>query len=583
MVSTLVKNVLYVFYVYLLLVCNFSLAQNSQNFGSGSQNNCNSCYLSGMYGNNAYDFIVVGAGTAAGPIAYYLAAELPQYTFLFLERGADETNNPIIILGPDITSNTFDNNVAAENYYSLETPSGLNGIPVAVGYAAGGTSAINQEDWVQGNEYLWNLMGQNLGPDFSSKWNWNTALSYMIEIQNFLAVNSSYNASAHGTSGPLLIYQEPIFNQTSWTPIVQAAQTVFDLPLVYDNGAGYNIGIEQVQRSFGHNPLQPVRQYSWSNLFIPSLNYGNVNVILNTTVTNIIMTETQGYGNGYGNYQATGVQYLTRTGLQTACAKKEVILAAGALKTPQLLMLSGIGNCTQLAQFGIPCIINLPGVGKYLQNHLFLYTAWGPVEECSPNPPLYELGIDFPAVNRSLPYPTASLETLNFGDGYFTVNLFDLTTGLNSSQAYLTLASSDPVRQPIVTLNSFPNGCDAESTANLFILFNLTTQWLANTFTCPWIRFVPTYDDLPQSYTTDELIEWICENTGSGFHYAGTAQMGPKANTFSVCDQNLLVYGTNNLRIGDISAISFLPVPHTQTLAYVVGMSLSNTLNDIYG
>jgi len=521
------------------------------------------------------DFVIVGAGTSAGPVLYYLPPLLPHKTFVVIERGFAAPNLPLTDLQPGKSSQTFNNELAVNNFYSLEDPvTGLGSIAIAVAQIAGGGSKVNQEEVYRGNKLLYDKWGEG----WTSLWNWDSLLPGWIKLENFTGTNI-FEPAVHGFDGPINTYQEPIFTDPSWATLVQSAQNVFQLPLLYDDSDGFNIGIEQRQRTYGHNPLVWDRQDAWNRLIFPATqNYPNVKAILNASVIGIDFTR-----NWDGKLKATGVKYLDGVNVKTIKAKAEVIVSAGAINTAKLLLLSGIGNCTDLEALGIDCLKNLPGVGLHLQNQLFLFTAWIPSEPfgCSPQPPLYDISIEY-EFGTPTGYPNAHVEVLNSNGFFYVANMFDYSTGFDSYQAKLTLASKNPTRQPIVVLNSFPNGCSSSDLDILADVFTKTSLWFSN-FSCPWVRNTPDFGALPADFTQAELKAWICSNVESGFHYAGTTKMDKASNPLAVVDDKLIVYGTENLRLIDLSIAPNIPASHTMLPSYGIGWNGKEIVRRHYG
>jgi len=317
--------------------------------------------------------------------------------------------------------------------------------------------------------------------------------------------------------------------------------------------------------------LNWVRQDSWTRLLRPIMQMfpNNINLIINTTVTKI----------NFKDGKADSVNYINNNGFVTLKAKKEIILSAGPIHTPQLLMLSGIGNCSDLANYNIECVYNSPGVGKHLQNQLFYFFGFVPSNtSCTKMSALYDLHIKQKS-NPSSHISDTEILMINGGSGFFmSAQLFDHTPSFDDDRAYLTLNTNNPFDQPLITFNSFgsPQN-DANMEPSVYII-NALRDWI-NNMTCPWIRIIPSGGDLPYDYTDDQLKQWIVANVGSAWHYAGTTKMGN--DTMSVVDDHLRVRGVQNLRVVDLSAVPFIPSTHTNPVALVVGSRAATIVHSL--
>ncbi len=219
----------------------------------------------------------------------------------------------------------------------------------------------------------WSALSEN-GTSF---WNWNAMFAAMKKSENFTAPSAAitnqgaiaYQATSHGEGGPLSSsypgYLLPIVGE--WT-------TVLDNIGVYtspDPNGGMGWGASIATSSI--NPTNYTRSYARSAYLdaIPPRN--NLHVLVNTRVMSVNTIT-----NSNGTVTATGIQYETAPGQtpQTITANKEVILSGGAIGSPQLLMLSGIGPKASLTNVGVKTVVDLPGVGQHAQDHLSSQVIW---------------------------------------------------------------------------------------------------------------------------------------------------------------------------------------------------------------
>lgn len=326
---------------------------------------------------------------------------------------------------------------------------------------------------------------------------------------------------------------------------------------------------------------------------------------------------------------ATGIEYAENAGAlrQTISASREIIVAAGALHSPQLLMLSGVGPAAALQSHGLPINVNLPGVGSNLQDHGQVW-AWYPYYNGSfPNPTELFLNEDFAAAawdeywtNRSGPLTTSAIAGVAFPSLPYVVNgstaivdavqaqapeqylpgtteptivdgyirqrdlmihaLQDITRAayelINANDGVLTVATMRPFSRGSVTIQSpqpfEPPLIDPRYGSNpvdvqvleAALAFN---QRLLSTESLSQLNPVQIF---PRAGASDpEIVAYINNRWTTEYHPAGTCAMIP-LELGGVVSPDLLVYGTSNLRIVDASIMPMLPAAHLQAVVYGV-------------
>ncbi|ORY62124.1 uncharacterized protein BCR38DRAFT_517400 [Pseudomassariella vexata] len=300
-----------------------------------------------------YDYIVVGGGTAGAAIATLLSQGLPKHSILLIEAGPSALSDDKINI-PGLKGSTL-----AGRYdwnFTTTAQAGANDRVISVnrGKVLGGSSALNLMTWDRASapEYdAWETLG-NPG------WNWESMIAAMQKAETFTMLNADdYDTEGVGFSGPVnsVVNREIPEHQKFWVPAVEN----------FTDGQ-----VEHNLNSLGGNPLgvmnQPsnidakswVRSYS-ANAYLPGAG-SNLVVLTDTRVAKVNMD------NGSPK-TITGVTLQNGT-VFSAC--KEVILSAGSIQSPGLLELSGIGNSSLLTAAGINPIIDLPGVGENLQDHV---------------------------------------------------------------------------------------------------------------------------------------------------------------------------------------------------------------------
>ena len=297
-----------------------------------------------------YDYVIVGAGSAGCVLAARLT-ENPSARVLLLEAGppddADEIHIPaavnLLFQSPyDWGFRTVPQDRAAGQ--SVYWPRGK---------VIGGSSSINAMIYIRGNKYDYNTWRDEYGCD---GWGYNDVLPYFIRAEH----NSRGAIAYHGGAGPLSVI-DPKFRSPASTAFVQSAVNAGSTANKDFNGANQDgVGFYQVTQKDG-------RRCSAADAYLhPAKDRPNLTVKTDALATSVLIE---------GGH-AVGVRYLQRGTEHVARANSEVILCGGAINSPQLLMLSGIGPADHLRDHDIRVIVDSPGVGANLSDHPIVTALW---------------------------------------------------------------------------------------------------------------------------------------------------------------------------------------------------------------
>jgi choline dehydrogenase len=508
-----------------------------------------------------FDFVIIGAGTAGCVLANRLS-ECGRYRVLVIDAGRKD-NNPWIHLplgyGKLVGNPRFDWRFRCEPEAALDGRSLIQ----SQGKVLGGSSSINALVFIRGhrgNYDDWRRLG-NFG------WGYDDVLPYFRRTEDHVAAGPY-----HGTDGPMSVLRplrpHPLSNAFVQAACQTGAGRNDDFNGARLEGAGfYDLNMRYARRcSAAVAYLRPARRRS--NL-----------LVLHSALATRILCDQGG---------ATGVAFLHRGQARTAACTGEVILAAGAYNSPQLLQLSGIGPADELARNGIGLIRELPGVGENLQNHHALEISFRMRHGSSLNTELghlpgrlraalrYLFLRDGPlAANttqaglyyRSRPdllWPDVDINLSIFsrsGDGRldkfpgFTGQIHQLQP---ESRGSVRLSGSDPRLPPKIRLNF-------SSTKEFRRAMAAGLNRLRDIVAAPAMAaFAPEESERSRNSTTDEEVGALFAAIGrTSNHPVGTCKMGNDRD--AVVDTSLRVYGVERLRVIDASIMP--TIVSTNTLA----------------
>lgn len=524
----------------------------------------------------SYDFIIVGAGSAGCVLAERLSLN-GRHSVLVLEAGG--TDRRFYVQMPLGYGKLF-YDPAVNWMYRAEPDPGLAGTADhwPRGRILGGSSSINAMVWIRGHRTDYDDWEAEAG----SHWGWEAAREAYRAIED----NEAGGDAFRGKGGPLFISA----NRTDLHPLCEtyiASAEATGLPRNPDFNGAEQEGVGTYQMT-----IKGARRNSAARAFLrPAMKRGNVTVLTHAQATRVLLEGTR----------AVGVEYRRNGRLHQVRAGREVILAGGAINSPQLLMLSGIGPAAQLRAHGIDVVLDAPMVGQNLTDHQGINYTWRmtvPTYNDVLRPWWGKLraGMQYLLAGRG---PLA--KSINHGGGFFRTSpelsrpnmqlyfqafstllpragerpilrpdpFSGLSIGLSncrpSSRGEITLASPDPFAAPRIVANAFSTEGDvAEMLAAVKMLRHIAAQDPIAPLIAEELR------PGPQVQTDEDLIADFRARSGTVYHPSCTVRMGRDAAS-SVLDPDLRVRGIAGLRVCDASVFPTLIGGNTNAPAILTG------------
>ncbi|XP_047990641.1 ecdysone oxidase-like [Leguminivora glycinivorella] len=551
---------------------------------------------------DSFDYIVVGAGGAGTPAAARLA--LSGASVLLVEAGGDPNLNTRIpglystLLGSalDWQYPTVTNNMSCLSSAGKQCPFGR-------GKCLGGSTSINFMMYVRGNHRDYNELGFN-------GWAWEDLKPYFLKYEGLRDLNKLPYTSIpyHNTTGTMKIgfFANP---ENSWHSRTIRGYRHLNFPYNYDVNAKSQIGISQVI-GYVHEGerMSTARGYLARDDVKSALK-----VTKNTHCTGVILDKRN---------NAIGIKAVVKGRTLQLYARKEVIISAGTIGTPQILMLSGIGPKAHLKDLGIPVRADLP-VGDSLTDHVFpqLYVSVNP-DTSMPSQdeamerwlynrtgPLASIDITdltaflntrcYDVVQRKLIYNSSDCEisTMQLANSY--IGLYQPSSSLNEgiaqqltaanknkaliffwplvlrpfSRGSIRLASRDPLQKPSI----FPNYLSDERDVDEMLRGITIVEHLIETPEYKARNASIVHLKLPgcPEYANDREGYWRCycrHMTSTVLHAVGTARLGP------VMDPQQRVHGVKRLRVADLSVLPEVPRGNTAAVAIAIGERVADVI-----